>query len=120
MGRFSLTGQQLTLRRALVASASGPACVKTRTSGEGTELFSPFASCDGDCQCCCFSIQCNLDKISTRKFDIGVFTQPGSKPEKLNASKCFPLYPQERTFAAKGRFAPILLKKSFCRKRQKF
>jgi hypothetical protein len=59
-------------------SVSGPACVKTRTSGEGAELFSPFASFDGDCQCCCFSIQRNLDKISTRKFDVGVFTQAGS------------------------------------------
>jgi hypothetical protein len=59
-------------------SALGPACVKTRTSGEGAELFSPFASFDGDCQCCCFSIQRNLDKISTRKFDVGVFAQPAS------------------------------------------
>jgi hypothetical protein len=51
--------------------------VKTRTSGEGAELFSPFASFDGDYQCCCFPIQRNLHKISTRKFDVGVFTQAG-------------------------------------------
>jgi hypothetical protein len=33
-------------------------------------------------------------KLSTLKFDVGVFTQPGSKAEKLKASKCFLLFPQ--------------------------
>jgi hypothetical protein len=36
----------------------------------------------------------NRDGSSTRKLAIGVFTQPGSKPEKLNESKCFPLFTQ--------------------------
>jgi hypothetical protein len=61
--------------------AIDPACVKTRTSGEGAELFSPFAAFDGDCQCCCSSIQRNLDKISMRKFDVEVFTQAGPTPD---------------------------------------
>jgi hypothetical protein len=32
-------------------------------------------------QCCSFPIQRNRDKRSTRKFAIGVFTQPGSKAD---------------------------------------
>jgi hypothetical protein len=48
-------------------SACDPACVKTRTSGEDAELFSPFASFVGERQCCCYPIQRNLDRISTRK-----------------------------------------------------
>src|SRR6266403_1891194 len=36
---------------------------------------------DGDCQSGSFLIQRNRDKLSTRKFDVGVFTQPGSKAD---------------------------------------
>jgi hypothetical protein len=36
-------------------------------------------------------------KLSTLKFDVGVFTQPGSKGEMLAASRCFPLFTQQRT-----------------------
>jgi hypothetical protein len=78
-------------------SALGPRCVKTRTSRECAEFLSLFSSFDGDCQSGSFLIQRNRDKLSARKFDVGVFTQPGSKPEKLNASKCFPLFTQQRT-----------------------
>src|SRR5437016_224683 len=70
--------------------ALGPGYVKTCMSRECAELFSLFSSFDGDCQSGSFLIQPNRDKLSTRKFDVGVFTQPGSKPEKLNASTCFP------------------------------
>src|SRR5216117_2774320 len=56
-----------------------PGCVKTRTSRECAELFSLFSSFDGDCQSGSFLIQRNRDKLSTRKPDVGVFTQPGSK-----------------------------------------
>jgi hypothetical protein len=52
-------------------------CVKTRASRECAELFSPFSSFDGYSQRCSFPNQPNRDKISTRKFDVGVFTQPG-------------------------------------------
>jgi hypothetical protein len=78
-------------------SAWGPGCVKTCTSRECAELFSLFSSFDGDCQSGSFVIQRNRDKLSTRTFDVGVFTQPGSKPEKLNASTCFPLCPRKQT-----------------------
>src|SRR6266478_5554690 len=53
-----------------------PGCVKTCTSRECAELFSLFSSFDGDCQSGSFVIQRNRDKLSTRKFDVGVFTQP--------------------------------------------
>jgi hypothetical protein len=36
------------------------------------ELFSLFSSFDGDCQSRSFLIQRNRDKLSTRKFDVGV------------------------------------------------
>jgi hypothetical protein len=62
-------------------SALGPACVKTRASRECAELFSPFSSFDCDCQCGSFPIQRNRDKSSTRKFDVGVFTQAGSSTD---------------------------------------
>src|SRR5712664_1968796 len=58
-----------------------PGCVKTCTSRECAELFSLFSSFDGDCQSGSFLIQCNRDKLSTRKFDVGVFTPPGSKAD---------------------------------------
>jgi hypothetical protein len=45
------------------------------------KLFSLFSSFDGDCQSGSFLIQRNRDKLSTRKFDVGVLTQPGSKTE---------------------------------------
>src|SRR5664279_2150058 len=58
-------------------SESDPGRVKTRKSREGAELFSLFSSFDGGWQSCSFLIQRNRDKLSTRKFDVGVFTQPG-------------------------------------------
>src|SRR5258708_2303604 len=63
-------------------SQMGPGCVKTCTSRECTELFSLFSSFDDDCQSGSSVIQCNRDKPSTLKFDIGVFTQPGSFPHQ--------------------------------------
>jgi hypothetical protein len=62
-------------------SGLGPGCVKTCTSRECAELFSLFSSFDGDCQSGSFLIQRNRDKLSTRKFDAGVFTQPGSSTD---------------------------------------
>src|SRR6266849_5640991 len=57
----------------------GPGCVKTCTNRECAELFSLFSSFDGDCQIGSFVIQRNRDKLSKRKIDVGVFTQPRSK-----------------------------------------
>src|SRR5216684_8586738 len=58
-----------------------PGCVKTCTSRECAELFSLFSSFDGDCQSGSFVIQRNRDKLSTRKFNVGVFTMPRSKAD---------------------------------------
>ena len=43
-----------------------PGCVKTRNSRERAELFS-LSSFNGGCQHCPFLIQCDRDKLSTRK-----------------------------------------------------
>ena len=55
--------------------------VKTCTRRGRAELFSLFSSSDDDWQIASFLIQRNRDKLSTRKFDVGVFTQPGSNSE---------------------------------------
>src|SRR5436190_66745 len=67
----------------LASSFSGfdPGCVKTCTSRECAELFSLFSSFDGDCQSGSFLIQRNRDRLSTRKPDVGVFTQSGSRTD---------------------------------------
>src|SRR5216684_7443340 len=57
--------------------ANDPGRVKTCASGEYAELSSPFSSFGSDWQNCSFPIQRNRDKSSTRKFDVGVFTQAG-------------------------------------------
>src|ERR1019366_3502111 len=53
-----------------------PGCLKTCMSRECTELFSLFPPFDGDCQSYSFLIYRNRDRLSTRKSDVGVFTQP--------------------------------------------
>jgi hypothetical protein len=62
-------------------SVPGPGCVKTCASRECAELFSVLSPFYCDWQQCSFPIERNRDNISTRKFDVGVFTQPGSKTE---------------------------------------
>src|SRR2546425_232784 len=64
---------------ALSFSGFDPGCVKTCTSRECAELFSLFSSFDGDCQSGSFLIQHNRDRLSTRKPDVGVFTQSGKR-----------------------------------------
>src|SRR6266702_3751800 len=76
-------------------SAMGPGCVKRCTSRECAELFSLFSSFDGDCQSGSFLIQRNRDKLSTRKPEVGVFTQSGSKAA-LTAPKTDFRYTPER------------------------
>src|ERR1039457_3393549 len=71
LGRLSTT----------LASAKGLGCVKTCTGKECAELFSLLASPDSGRQRYWFSNRRNRDGISTRKFCVGVFTQPGSKPD---------------------------------------
>src|SRR5712671_3121149 len=72
-----LSGEERTSSIRGLRSANDPGCVKTCTSRECAELFSLFSSFDGGCQSGSFLIQPNPDKLSTRKFDAGVFTQPG-------------------------------------------
>jgi hypothetical protein len=55
--------------------------VKTCTRGECAELFSLFSPFDGVCQSGSFLIQRNRNKRSTRKFEVGVFTQPGPEAD---------------------------------------
>src|SRR5450759_700661 len=74
----------------VLRSAGDPGCVKTCTGKECAELFSLLASPDSSRQRYWFSNRRNQDGISTRKFCVGVFTQPGSKGEILAASKCRP------------------------------
>jgi hypothetical protein len=81
--RFStfatLSGAKRTSLRTALRAVYDPGCVKTCASRECRELFSPFSSFDCGCQCRSFPIQRNRDKISTRKLDIGVFTQPWTR-----------------------------------------
>src|SRR5216684_9055858 len=60
-----------------VTSETGPGCVKTCASRECAELFSVLSPFYCDWQQCSFPIERNRDNISTCKFDVGVFTQPG-------------------------------------------
>ncbi len=78
-----LSGVKRKLDFGAVRAAFDLGCVKTCTSRECAELFSLFSSFDGDCQSGSFLIQRNRDKLSTRKPDVGVFTQPGSIATKL-------------------------------------
>jgi len=117
--KVSVPAKERGIPRAVSAnalmSARGPGCVKTCTSRECAELFSLFSSFDGDCQSGSFLIQRNRDKLSTRKFDVGVFTQPGSKRRHRPATGPRLLYPP-RTDIGDGkcdvRFVPIVLQKS--------
>jgi hypothetical protein len=77
MERCLLLGESGKHLLALSFSGFDPACVKTCPSRECAELFSLFSSFDGDRQGGSFVIERNRDKLSTRKFDVGVFTQAG-------------------------------------------
>src|SRR5216684_9127459 len=76
------------------AGAMGPrlrGCVKTRASRECAELFSPFSSFGDDWQSSSFPIHRNRERISTRKFEVGVFTQPGLLADQLTAGRQYRL-----------------------------
>src|SRR5258707_6239181 len=80
-----LLGEERKSSFGAVRSVDDPGCVKTCTSRECAELFSLFSSFNGDCQSGSFLNQRNRDKLSTRKFDVGVFTQPGPRADYPNA-----------------------------------
>src|SRR6266436_4536181 len=81
-------------------------CVKTCTSRECAELFSLFSSFDGDCQSGSFLIQRNRDRLSTRKPDVGVFTQSGSNSE-VGALNRHVRYPPDSDRAADIAGGPV-------------
>jgi hypothetical protein len=74
-------GETRHQRQPGLRTAFDPGRVKTCTRGECAELFSLFSPFDGACQSGSFLIQRNRNKRSTRKFEVGVFTQPGPEPD---------------------------------------
>ena len=58
-----------------------------RTQVDLADFIARWNGFNCDCQCCSFPIQRNRDEISKREFDVGVFTQAGSKPEKLKTKR---------------------------------
>jgi len=59
-------------------SELGPGCVKTRLGKGCAELFSQLLPSERSCQHNRLPHRRNRDGSSTRKLEIGVFTQPGS------------------------------------------
>src|ERR1039457_5977283 len=75
-------------------SGVGPGCVKTCTGRECAELFSLLASPDSSRRRYWFSNRRNRDGISTRKFCVGVFTQPGSNADLTALKSNFRFAPE--------------------------
>jgi hypothetical protein len=71
---------------ATVMSVQGPGCVKTFLREGCAELFSQLPSSGRSCRYNRLPHRRNRDRSSTRKFGIGVFTQPGSSTD-LTAPK---------------------------------
>jgi len=69
-----LSGEERKSNFGAVRSVDDLGCVKTCTSRECAELVFFLSFFDGDCQSGSFLIQRNRDKLSTRKFGVGVFT----------------------------------------------
>src|SRR5258706_2949167 len=78
-------------------SELGLGCVKTPTFNLRVEIPSRFRKFEN--QKCLRPLlrEDDRENNSALTWLVHVFTQPGSKPEKLNASKCFPLCPRKRT-----------------------
>src|SRR3979490_2444542 len=64
-------------------SGNGTACVKTRLSQGRAELYSQLPSPKRSRRCNQFRQRRNSDRNSTSKFNVGVFTQPGSFATEL-------------------------------------
>ena len=69
-------------------SELGPGCVKTRLGKGCAELFSQLLPSERSCQHNRLPHRRNRDGSSTRKLEIGVFTQSGSKAD---IPRCAPL-----------------------------
>src|SRR5258708_38465010 len=64
-----------------------PGCVKTCTSQECAELFSLSSSLSSGRKHFWFSNLRNRDGISTRRLNVGVFTQPRPTPDLQRTSR---------------------------------
>src|SRR5882672_1622681 len=71
-----LLGEERTSNIRRLRSAFDPGCVKTCTSRECAELFSLSSSPSSGRKYFWFSNLRNRDGISTRRLNVGVFTQP--------------------------------------------
>src|SRR4030081_81983 len=78
---WSLTEVNRTWPREPNSVVNDPGCVKTRLGEEYAELFSQLPSSERSCQYNRLPHRRNRDGSSTRKLDIGVFTQPGPEAE---------------------------------------
>src|SRR6266446_9982432 len=91
----------------ILMSASGPGCVKTRLSQGRAELFSNCLLLTEVASAIGFPQRRNRDGNSTRKFNVGVFTQPGTRgPITTSRYGCKRELPQSpasnRTFTEYG------------------
>src|SRR5260370_13032370 len=75
-------------------SVLGLGCVKTPTFNLRVEIPSRFRKFEN--QKCLRPLlrEDDRENNSAHSWLVHVFTQPGSKPEKLAMSTCFPLYPE--------------------------
>src|SRR6266404_3772796 len=78
-----LSEEQRTSHFKLVKSVDDPGCVKTCTSQECAELFSLSSSLSSGRKHFWFSNLRNREGVSTRRLNVGVFTRPRPKPDKL-------------------------------------
>src|ERR1700676_1621997 len=93
----SLSGGNRTCRGQLTMSAIDPGCVKTCTSQECVELFSLSSSLSSGRKHFWFSNLRNRDGISTRRLNVGVFTQPRPGAD-LGPAKFLPKLKSPRRF----------------------
>src|SRR6266436_1962280 len=80
----------------ILMSASGPGCVKTRLSQGRAELFSNCLLLTEVASAIGFPQRRNRDGNSTRNFNVGVFTQPGSDSDLTAPMSDFRFTPQSR------------------------
>jgi hypothetical protein len=77
--------------------AQAPLCENAREQRMRRNCFLPFPSFECDCQCCSFPIQRNRDKISARKFDVGLFHTGSVNNGPAALEIPLPFYPRDRT-----------------------
>src|SRR5216684_376851 len=83
----SLSGRKRTSREQRISVGIDPGCVKKRFGEGGAELFSQLPSSERSCQYNRLPHRRNRDGSSTRKLDIGVFTQSGPGTDSAAAAQ---------------------------------